>query len=114
MMNMHPWLEEFLTSVLDTSVPPSVPFKSADWAGFSFDRNRHEDLAPDYIWMSWLEVQRAIEGQALIVYSRPTSRSSLKSLLVEPSLEGLRSYWSTDDQFLSDHFIVDPSRRWVV
>lgn len=114
-MTTHPWLEHFVASVLYGSTPPSVPFRLADWVGFAFDRNRHEDLAPDYIWTAWLEVQRIVGGdQPLIAYSGSTLDRNSKTLSIRPSLDHLRSYWTTDDRFLSDHYFVDPSRRWIV
>ncbi|UOV04601.1 hypothetical protein MUU75_16075 [Pseudoxanthomonas mexicana] len=109
-------VENFIRSNLSPSLPPANPLLRRDWIGMAFDRNLYELFAPQAVWEAWLK--RHIDlfpGNASIevVLEREIARDSEVHSL-SPSLDSLREFWRSNNNFLNDHYVFSESGAWIV
>jgi hypothetical protein len=83
----------------------------------AFDRNLYDCFAPADVWEAWLK--RHIElcpGEVSIevVLDIDLEGGSNGSMNLRPTLDSLREFWRSSFNFLSDHYVLSESSRWIV
>lgn len=108
-------LLDFIGGAISPALPPTNPIVRRDWAGLAFDRNCHENFAPDAVWNELLRLHASNpEGQHVGVISVAALKAGKAPLFVPAALTELQGYWEKDAQFLADHYVFSPSEEWLV
>jgi hypothetical protein len=104
----------FIDSVLNADLPPAHPLKRENWAGFAFDRNWHEDLAPSSIWEALFGAHVATNGDLNpLAYVDADGRQVVDEMAVA-SLEELRKRLDGGLAFETLFFVLCPNKNWLV
>ncbi len=114
MSNTYCW-PDFIAASLSNATAPDLPLLREDWAGMAFDRNLYEDFAPNDVWGVWLSaLSEHFADTAMCAVRCSESSDGGNPVEIERGLDGLRSYWLEDGNFLRDHFLFSRDGRWVV
>lgn len=106
---------DFIAASLSDANPPDLPLLREDWAGMAFDRNLYEDFAPNDVWVAWLSaLSKHFADIAMCAVRCSESSDGGNPVEIERGLDGLRSYWLEDGNFMRDHFLFSRDGRWVV
>jgi len=103
----------FINSVLAPLMVPDHPLKRKDWAGLSFDRNWHEDLAPTEIWQSLFAMHtRQHKGDVYLIVVDANQAERVEAF--QPDLQAFRA--KLDDGFgvLVAFYVLSPFEDWLV
>lgn len=105
---------KFAEEALSTELPPASPLRLKNWVGLAFDRNRYADFAPYEFWKSLFEVQYAETDDGIDIVSKSSTTQDSSQHICARNLDDLRKYWTTNAQFLKDHYLVSAERDWVI
>jgi hypothetical protein len=103
----------FISSIIIPLIIPEHPLKRRDWAGLSFDRNWHEDLAPTEIWEGLFTVHNRLHNNDVCLVAFDVDQAERVETF-RPSIHDLRTKLDEGFKFLEEFYVIPPSKDWLV
>lgn len=111
---------EFAESVFTGRFPHGNPFIRDEWIGVSFDRNRHEQLAPLEWWRVLVAFsKKKSHDQKIFAVEKTAEKTAFPSsneviaAAIHHSEKSIFEYLHEDARFLKDHYLVAESGEWA-
>lgn len=103
----------FINSALNRSPPPAHPLNNKDWAGISFDRNRHQDLSPTEVWESLFLEHLHNGGRHIEIFYRGPQNSDFLTF-IPPQMSSFREILDKGLFSVVEFYLASPTRDWLV